>query len=387
MKSRLAAYGVMLLLVFLAGELMVLAVIKVAGASCRAIELDPAMRDPKRIDAYLAVRHPILGWVPAGGPDVHVDRTSARVSPAFPEPGHACVSVYGDSFAWGTDVDDAHAWSNVLAQHLHCRVADYGVPGYGVDQTLLRFESNSADEAPWVVLSVFPDNLLRNLTRNVGLVVFPSVDYVGLKPRFSLDAAGGLELHPVPFASKTELIAYADDPIAALAGDWFDPTGRWARNRFFRFPYLRSLGEMLLGEQLRAIVRRKATGLPVLYDYYQPGHPSRSYELFAALLARFAQGARARDKKLLVLMLPERDVIDRYLETGEWSHRALLDLEARYAPVINLGAELIRQLGPRPYSEIEHPGGHYNDEGNRMIAESVFRELERLQAVTATRAE
>jgi len=60
--------------------------------------------------------------------------------------------LYGDSFTEGSGVDPEHAWSNVLSQLLHCRVANFGVSGYGTDQAYMRFLNNQRDPARVVVL-------------------------------------------------------------------------------------------------------------------------------------------------------------------------------------------------------------------------------------------
>jgi hypothetical protein len=61
------------------------------------------------------------------------DRTGAKYNSDFPQPGHACASAYGDSFVWGDDVPLADGWIEQLSRKLGCRVANYGVPGYGTD--------------------------------------------------------------------------------------------------------------------------------------------------------------------------------------------------------------------------------------------------------------
>ena len=82
--------------------------------------------------AYLDDRDPVLGWptktalkTDAYGPG------GARPSPSFLEPTAPCVTLFGDSFTYASEVDDEHAWGEVLARQLNCRVANYGVGGYG----------------------------------------------------------------------------------------------------------------------------------------------------------------------------------------------------------------------------------------------------------------
>ena len=80
---------------------------------------------------YLAIRDPTLGWRAQIESSQSLDESGARRSPAFPKPGHDCVSLYGDSFTFGAEVSDAEAWGNILAENLKCRVGNFGVNGYG----------------------------------------------------------------------------------------------------------------------------------------------------------------------------------------------------------------------------------------------------------------
>ena len=84
--------------------------------------------DVSNAEAYLARRDPVLGW-PAPdefGRSERYDVSGARPTPSFPDPGGACVSVYGDSFTVGGGVSDEAAWPNQLSQLLGCRVANDG---------------------------------------------------------------------------------------------------------------------------------------------------------------------------------------------------------------------------------------------------------------------
>ena len=116
--------------------------------------------------AYLRDRDPLLGWpYPSSLNQRQRDASGSRLIPAFPDPREhqVCVSVYGDSFTWGAEVDDEHASGNVLSRRLGCRVANSGVNGYGTDQAYLRFRSKVEDEAEIVILSHFSVLIMRNV--------------------------------------------------------------------------------------------------------------------------------------------------------------------------------------------------------------------------------
>ena len=241
----------------------------------------------REIDDYLEVRHPVLEWAPKveGGLDLsdgnalHFDASGSRYSPAFPEPGGACISVYGDSFALGQDVGDEEAWTNQLARLAGCRVANYGMNGYGIDQAVLRAEETTSDEATVTVLSICPSNVLRSLTHQVGFVVTPGTDFRGLKPRFVLGEDGKLTLRPIPYATREQLLHFTNAPVDALDDDWFNPKGYWARLYLVAFPYTRTAWRIVTGHGMRRFIHRMFTGVPIEMDYHQPGHPSGSLEL------------------------------------------------------------------------------------------------------------
>ena len=71
---------------------------------------------------YLGRRHPVLGW-PAGENSTprHAPESERRTN----QP--ALVSLYGESFTFGSEVSDEEAWGNRLAAKLDARVDNFVV--------------------------------------------------------------------------------------------------------------------------------------------------------------------------------------------------------------------------------------------------------------------
>jgi hypothetical protein len=130
----------------------------------------PPTITPAESAIYLARRDPRLGWPSRDWLADNADSMGARRSPENERLADQppCVSTYGDSFTFGSDVADEQAWTNVLAQRLGCRVTNFGVPGYGVDQSVLRFEGNHEHHTPVVILGFYTLDMDRNLTRPSG---------------------------------------------------------------------------------------------------------------------------------------------------------------------------------------------------------------------------
>jgi hypothetical protein len=239
-----------------------------------------------------------------------VDRVGSRIIPAFsdPEKNPTCVSLYGESFTEGYGVDHEHAWSNVLSQLLDCRVANFGVAGYGTDQAYLRYLGNQQDRAPVVILGYLSENLQRNVNqlRNLLCPVFA----LQLKPRFILDEQGQLTLVPLPQITKEQFEDLRTHPERVLTQEFFLPGGPSGYQRP-GFPYLWKF--------IRAfpiIYQNLVLHQAYYYELYRPGHPSQALEVTLAIMEEFCRQARQRDQHPLVLVIPTRTDVVNYLKTG-----------------------------------------------------------------------
>jgi hypothetical protein len=154
--------------------------------------------DQEMVD-YLANRDPVLGWPTMSqlASSMH-DESGARPNPSIPYPAEPCVAAFGDSFIYSTEATDEQAWSNRLSELLDCRVANFGVGGYGTDQAYLRMQKLGFGPARVVFIGFFPSNIARNVNRARGWLRATG----GLlpKPRF-LATEEGVALARLPGAT------------------------------------------------------------------------------------------------------------------------------------------------------------------------------------------
>ena len=101
------------------------------------------------------------------------------------------ILVVGDSYAMGAEVDDDSTWPAFLQTVLGRRVLNGGVPGYGIDQVVLRAERLAPKYEPEILLvGTIADDVERARMRILwGLQ----------KPYFEIDR-GRLALRNVPLA-------------------------------------------------------------------------------------------------------------------------------------------------------------------------------------------
>jgi len=335
------------------------------GSYLRSRALFYHAHDVDDVEEYLAKRHPVLGW-PAVTDTEGRDASGSRLIPAFPTPGNACVSLYGDSFTQSAN-DHEHAWSNVLSKRLNCRVANFGIGGYGSDQALIRFEENVDDEAGVVILAHLTENIVRNL--NQSRVLLGS--RWGLKPRFILDnSENGLTLVPLPGSSAREAIDMVQAPELHLEHEYFRPGGPSGISRL-TFPYFVSMLRLFNDDH----VRSKISGRPWYMQYYEVDHPSRGLEVTSRIVARFHRVAAERGKISVSILLPTPLDFEYFRKTGTWVYGSLIDRVSDFGyEMVDLSPLFLNAIGDRDYREL-FSGTHFTAEGDVLLARFVHDHL------------
>ena len=350
------------------GSLAAMMILRDVGPA-RFLFYEPPAFDPGEYAAYMGRRDPVLGWPgpgDRGGP--RYDDSGSRHIPSFPRPGGECASLYGDSFTYSADVNHEDAWSNVLSRLLDCRVANFGVSGYGTDQAYLRFEINRSDSAPVTILGFYPWDVLRNLTRYQYLI--DGTTPQSFKPRFTIEN-GKAVLIPIPQIDEGDLQAFGKAPGRFLDHETFLPDGRFGPRRI-RFPYSVTLARAVLDERVVNVLRRR----PSWENFLLADHDSGGCKITTAIMEKFVELCRRRDKRCFVVLFPTPSSYRHYKNTGESVLQNLIDsLKDAGIDYLHLTPGLSRYLGERSYCEIlvdpEGCSGHHNPEGDRAVAELI----------------
>jgi hypothetical protein len=101
----------------------------------------------------------------------------------------------------------------------------------------------------------------------------------------------------------------------------------------------------------------------------------------AGIVERFVSEAESRGKRAVVLLLPTGSGLKHYERKGAWTFQPLIDLlEERGIAVGNLGEDLLDRVDAREHCRLKTKPdicqGHYNEEGNALLAEIVNQRLE-----------
>ena len=327
--------------------------------------LGPLQYSGEEIATYIADHNPRTGW-----PKWVAGQTGprARETPDGPQGGPICLSAYGDSFVFGEEVTAAESWSNVLARSTGCRIANYGVPGFGTDQALITFQHNKADTGAVGMLGIYPDNLLRNVNQFRHFI--SRSNKFGLKPRFILED-GKLVLVPLPLDALKRIDDIQDQPETVFAYESFIPN-TWLGRVEPKFPYTISAIHMVFTEENLSVL----LGRPSWYGYAQPGHATEAMEVTAAIAKAFADTCAARGKRCFLVLFPTPSSIAYKLKTNssvlaEMANR----IEQNGMPVLDFEQHAIDAAKDGNIcpllSDAERCVGHFNAQGNALLAAAV----------------
>lgn len=297
------------------------------------------------------VFHPKLGWVTRPNLDRDGVRTNTagiradREIPFEADPSIARILFVGDSYTFGSNVSNEHAFPEVFQRRFLAdgEVINLGVPGYGVDQAVLLFEIIGAKYFPQVVVLGF---FVRDFYRNL-------IDFRGYqKPRFELDEGDFLRLVGLPILPPHQLYeAYASGE--RNIGGW-------------HYSYLFT---KLANKITRSIEHRK-----IDVD-------SESWRLMAAILRRFRDRVSGSKAKPFLLVLPNRLDGDVDLSYEMLDQMAMAEALALGMPALSMSKTFQKETEANPSDSLYQErdvGGHLSIRGNEVVAEKLFEVFQSL---------
>jgi hypothetical protein len=173
-----------------------------------------------RMGSYLTY-HPVLGWTIA--PSHSDDETGlyhssvkglrspragmsfadarARHSTISERPASIRIALVGDSFTFGHEVRCEESWGHVLEAFLQpdTQVLNFGVPAYGLDQAMLRYEQDIRPWKPQVVVIGIISQMVGRITNIYPFLKGPSFDFPFIRPQLVVKNNSPMWLYnPVP---------------------------------------------------------------------------------------------------------------------------------------------------------------------------------------------
>jgi hypothetical protein len=311
--------------------------------------------------------------------------SGAKYNSEFSDNRPSCGSAYGDSLVGGAEVAAADGWVEQLSHLLGCRVTNYAVGNYGTDQAYLRFRQVH-DVSPIALLGINPNNVMDNVNQYDGLLG-SAFEPTALKGRFLFDSSDHLKWLPRPRLDRDGFIAMNRNPAEALPHSYFLPDTRDGPITL-GFPYAVTLARVALMTRLHNVLVRRTEWSA----FYSADHPSGALRLMVAICQAFAELAKDRGERPLIVMLPLAHSFREQANYGEFEYAPLVAaLLTKDIEIFDPGTAMIDSLAGRSVCEffthalpetawLTSPvpcGGHYSTVGNTTMAQLVAAELRR----------
>jgi hypothetical protein len=278
------------------------------------------------------------------------------------------VALVGDSFVFAERVSFEDSWGHQLERDSGgtLEVLNFGVGGYGVDQSYLRFKKDVLPWKPDVAILGFP---LSDLYRSLTVYPLISSPHWGIpfsKPRFVLND-GELRTLNVPTLPPQTMFAMGS--VSGLP--------------FLKYDY------GYRGDQWEWGIRDLSYAKRWLFSYFGRDPQPSDEELIrvnAAVLRAFLQLANEHDIVPIIAFFPNRNQIMRLMR-GEETEVDLIPKRLD-VPMVDT-TRCVLEVG---YPEAYVPDDtHYSPRGNAAVAKCISKALEPIlpdwKAKTSSRSE
>jgi lysophospholipase L1-like esterase len=291
----------------------------------------------------------------ANGAGLRADRDFKKEIP----PGVLRISLFGDSFVHGHDVDLAGSLAPQLEKALAARgvnaeALNFGVGGYGIDQAYLRYSR----EGSYFDTDVIVEGLqFENVARHVmvfRLIAYPQSKIPFSKPRFHFDGPSLLVANRPTIDPERipDVLAHFDRsplrPLEFFYTDKYRPYW-WRRSKLIA----------LIDDSLR----RKEEAADVMKP------EGEGVQLTMAILERFKNDVRVTHKPFILVYLPLKDNLAAQLRGEPDPWQPLIDLFRKEFTIVDPTPRMLaiaRQKGVDAVAP-----GHYSADGNRAVAETL----------------
>lgn len=285
-------------------------------------------------------------------------RSDREFTPAAPQ-GKLRISLFGDSFIHGHDVDLPGSLAPQLETALRARGIDaealnFGVGGFGMDQAYLRYSREGGRfETNVVVMGLQFENVARHVMV-FRLIAFPQTAIPFSKPRYYFDG-------------PSLLIANRPTVAPEKIADTLATFDRSPLRRFESFYTRRYQRRWYSWSKLLSVVATWTAGEDSGLNVLDPA--GEAFVITRALLEQFRNDVRVTGKPFLLLYLPLKDNIAAQLNGGTDPSEPLLALLRPGFTVVDPSPRLVALAREHGIDAVAP--GHYSALGNGAVAETL----------------
>ena len=336
-----------------------------------------------------------LGWVRKpntsgtekgqhGNITFHINAIGARTS-QFKDK-KPVIAAFGDSYTFARQVTDNETWEEQLAAMEDYGVLNFGVGNYGVDQALLRYESQDLPNSIKItVLGFVPETICRIQSYWKHYLEFGNT--FAFKPRFIIDNHGSLTLleNPIKHIDDFQQLKEKLDHIQA--------NDKFYLNKFrslqFTFPYVISfarhplrhaelISSGLLNQCLGFIGKQNSwsQNLPFsmvmknnIKDSHKLYQEESSTKLLDALIQRFQCQAASKGHTPIILVLPQ--LMDlKFAKRRKIPYQSYFEKAGKSLNVIDMTETFLNFEIEQLFINDQY-GGHLSVLGNQLVAKEL----------------
>ncbi len=332
--------------------------------------IDEYLRDP---NGYM-VWDADLGWTNrpksctrdkkycANAAGLRADRDYQKEIP----PGVLRISLFGDSFIHGHDVDLAGSLAPQLEKALAARgvnaeALNFGVGGYGIDQAYLRYSR----EGSYYDTNIVVEGLqFENVARHVmvfRLIAYPQSKIPFSKPRFHFDGPSLLIANRPTIAPEQ-----IPDALANFDRSPLRPLEAFYTDKYHRYWWRRSKLIALIAESMR---KHDDT-----VDVMRPD--GEGVQLTLALLERFKNDVSVTRKPFLLIYLPLKENLAAQLRGERDPWEPLVDMFRHELTIVDPTPRLLAIARAKGVEAVAP--GHYSADGNGAVAEALAEAIAKM---------
>ncbi len=285
-------------------------------------------------------------------------RSDREYTKAIP-PGTLRVSLFGDSFIHGHDVNLPDSLAPQLekalaARGVNAQALNFGVGGFGIDQAYLRYSRDGAKfDTDVIVEGLQLENVARHLMV-FRLIAYPQSGIPFSKPRFYFEGPSLLVVNrpTIPPERVPDTLAHFDrSPLRRFE---FFYTDKYKPYWWRRSKLLATIAEFA-----------RKTDVPV--DVMRPD--GEGMQLTLAILKQFQNDVRVTGKPFFLVYLPLKDNLAAQLrgESDPWA--PLLALFRKDFTIVDPTPRLLAIAKQKGVDAVAP--GHYSADGNRAVAEAL----------------
>ena len=298
---------------------------------------------------------------------------SSREFTITPPPEKVRIASFGDSFTHGDDVSNEDTWQeNLNRNHPELEVINFGVSGYGLDQTYLRYLSEGITYHPDIVLICF---LSENIARSTNVFrpfYTPSPGLPFTKPRFRLEN-NNLVLVENPFQDVSQYQDLLNDPKRMLGYLGKLDTGLRLRYKTGTFDFLPSVRLFKIG-YLHFIKEFDDTRPVFKKGVYN--RKTEEYKITVRLFDEFVHQVSQNGSLPIIVIFPLKAILHQYRREGIKEYAPLLEHfnEKGYLYIDMI--EGFEFLG-KDIQIKDFYFGHFSPIGNNVVAEYIAYYLQK----------